>query len=66
VPGGLIIPFIAFAAIVWLLTSLSKWEISSIIIFIAVICLIYFVMKKYKMRKITLREMKKNVGIDSN
>lgn len=46
IPGGLIIPFIGIAAIIWLLTSLSKWEILSVIIFIAVLSLIYFVMKK--------------------
>ncbi len=48
VPGGLIIPLIGIAAIVWLLTSLSKWEILSTIIFIAAICIIYFVMNKFK------------------
>lgn len=59
-PGGLIIPFIGIAAIVWLLTNLSKWEIGSTMIFIAAICVIYFVMKKYKKRKTILEEMKKN------
>jgi len=65
-PGGLLIPFIGIAAIVWLLTSLSKWEILSTIIFIALICVIYFVMKKYKKRKRVLEEMKKNVLIDAD
>ncbi len=51
VPGGLIIPFIGIASIVWLLTSLTKWEILSTIIFIAAISVIYFVMKKYKKKK---------------
>jgi L-asparagine transporter-like permease len=50
-PGGLIIPVIGIATIIWLLTSLSKWEIGSTMIFIAVISVIYFVMKKYKKRK---------------
>lgn len=50
-PGGLIIPFIGIAAIVWLLTSLSKWEILSTVIFIASICIMYFVMKKFKKEK---------------
>ena len=50
-PGGLIIPLIGIAAIVWLLTSLTKWEILSTIIFIAAICIIYFVMKKFKLKK---------------
>lgn len=49
-PGGLIVPFTGIAAIAWLLTSLSKWEILSAIIFIAVICLVYFVMMWLKGR----------------
>ena len=50
-PGGLIFPCIGIAAIIWLLTSLSKWEILSTIIFIAVVCIIYFIMKKFKHKK---------------
>jgi L-asparagine transporter-like permease len=65
-PGGLTIPFIAIVAIVWLLTSLSKWEILSTIIFIALICVIYLVMEKYKKRKRVLEEMKQNVLIDAD
>jgi amino acid transporter len=45
VPGGLIVPFIGIASILWLLTSLNKWEILSTVIFITTICLVYFVMK---------------------
>ena len=45
VAGGLIVPFIGMASILWLLTSLNKWEILSTIIFITTICLVYFVMK---------------------
>jgi amino acid transporter len=51
VPGGLVIPFIGIAAIVWLLSSLSKWEILSTIIFIAVVCSIYFITKKFQKDK---------------
>ena len=58
VPGGLIIPFIGIAAIIWLLTSLSKWEILSTIIFISVICVIYFVTKWMKNKPIDLTEIK--------
>lgn len=47
-PGGLLFPSIGIASIVWLLTSLSKWEVLSTIIFIAVICIIFLVMKKLK------------------
>ena len=41
-PGGLIFPFIGIAAITWLLTRLSKWEILSTLLFIAIICIVYF------------------------
>ena len=47
-PGGLIIPFIGIAAIIWLLTSLTAPEIYSTVIFIAVICVIYFAMKLFQ------------------
>ncbi|HEY5405786.1 MAG TPA: amino acid permease [Ginsengibacter sp.] len=53
-PGGLIFPIIGIASITWLLTSLGKWEILSTLIFIAVVCVIYFVMKKFKKEKIVV------------
>jgi amino acid transporter len=56
VPGGLIIPCIGIVSILWLLTSLSKWEILSTIIFIAVICVVYFTMKWMKKRTKTLKK----------
>ncbi len=52
--GGLIIPVIGIAAITWLLTSLSKWEILSTIIFIIVVCVIYFFTKKFRKEKIVV------------
>jgi basic amino acid/polyamine antiporter, APA family len=51
VPGGLTIPCIGIAAIIWLLTSLSKWEILSTLIFIAIVSVIYIAMKWIKNRK---------------
>jgi APA family basic amino acid/polyamine antiporter len=45
IPGGLAIPLIGILAIGWLLSSLSKWEILSTLIFIAAISLIYFAMR---------------------
>lgn len=48
VPGGLIIPIIGIITIVWLLTSLSVWEVCSTLIFINVVSAIYFVMRKVK------------------
>ena len=53
-PGGLIVPIIGIASITWLLSGLSKWEILSTIIFIAVICIIYFFTKKFKKEKIII------------
>jgi len=48
VPGGLVIPFIAIVAIVWLLSNLSGNEKLGTVIFVAAICLIYFLMKKFQ------------------
>ncbi len=53
-PGGLIFPLIGIATIAWLLTSLKKWEILSTLIFIAAVCVIYFVMKRFKNKKQTI------------
>jgi len=50
-PGGLITPCIGIAAIIWLLSSLSKWEILSTLIFIAAVSVIYFIMKKFQNKK---------------
>jgi APA family basic amino acid/polyamine antiporter len=44
-PGGMFVPLIGIASIVWLLTSLSKWEMISTILFIALISCLYFAMK---------------------
>lgn len=54
IPGGLTIPSIGIAAIGWMLTSLGKWEILSVIIFIAIVCIIYIVMNKIKKEKIVI------------
>ena len=54
IPGGLLVPFIALAGIGWMLSNLGKWEILSVIIFIVVVCVIYFVMKKVKKEKMNL------------
>jgi basic amino acid/polyamine antiporter, APA family len=50
-PGKLLVPFIGIASIVWLLTSLDKWEILSTLIFIGIICGIYFAMKWMKSKQ---------------
>ncbi|MBS1620607.1 MAG: amino acid permease [Bacteroidetes bacterium] len=49
-PGGIIIPLIAVASIVWLLTSLGKWEILSTLIFIGIICIFYFATKWIRLK----------------
>lgn len=49
-PGGLVTPLIGIVAITWVLTSLGKWEILSTIIFITIVCIIYFAMKWIKNR----------------
>ena len=53
-PGGFVIPFIGIASILWLLTSLGKWEILSIIIFIVIVGVIYFIMKTVKKKIIVV------------
>jgi hypothetical protein len=45
-PGGLVIPFIGIASIVWLLTSLSISEILATCTFLVVVCVFYVIMKK--------------------
>lgn len=59
-PGGLTIPLIGIASIAWLLSSLSKWEILSTIIFISIICLFYLAMKlmKSKNKTVAIAEIK--------
>lgn len=48
IPGGLSVPIIGIAAIVWMFSSLGKWEIISTLVFIAAVCIIYFLMKLIK------------------
>ncbi len=56
IPGGLTIPIIGIASIVWLLTSLGKSDIIATSIFIAVVCVIYFTMKWIKKRARSFEE----------
>ncbi|MDZ4748457.1 MAG: amino acid permease [Saprospiraceae bacterium] len=46
VPGGLLIPGMALAAILWVLSNLSKMEMISVGAFLVVICAMYVIMKK--------------------
>lgn len=52
VPGGLTVPIIAVVGIIWVLINLSSREIISMAIFLAVLGIIYFVMKK--LRKVSV------------
>jgi amino acid transporter len=60
-PGGLIFPIIGIVSITWLLTGLSKWEILSIIVFTAAICMIYFIMKKFENKNALTGNSRQNI-----
>ncbi|MEO8085652.1 MAG: amino acid permease [Bacteroidota bacterium] len=51
IPGGLVVPVIAIAAIIYVLSNLSSQEVISITVFVAAVCLIYFLMKTWKNKK---------------
>ncbi|HTE24204.1 APC family permease [Flavitalea sp.] len=54
VPGGVIIPVLAAAGILWLLSKLTKPELIGIAGFILIFSIIYFVMKLVKKKKIAI------------
>ncbi|MBP6024593.1 APC family permease [Ferruginibacter sp.] len=58
IPGGITVPLIAAAIIIWLLSNLSQAEIIGISIFIAVLVFIFLIMKMIKRNKIRLQLMK--------
>ncbi|ULQ54306.1 APC family permease [Flavihumibacter fluvii] len=49
-PGGWATPLIGIGAILWILTGLGRWEIMSTLIFIAAICVIYFLTRWVKQK----------------
>lgn len=51
IPGGLVIPTIGVISTIWLLSSLSRGEVLSTLIFMGFITLIYFIMVKVKNNK---------------
>jgi amino acid transporter len=53
-PGGIVLPLVAAAGIVWLLSNLSKGELIGIAIFIVVFSIIYFILKFIKKKNIAL------------
>ncbi len=52
IPGGLLIPITGVVTIGWLLSSLSQQEILSTLLFLAVICALYVVMRTLKKEKL--------------
>jgi APA family basic amino acid/polyamine antiporter len=48
VPGGVIVPLLASAGIIWLLSNLTKQELTGIAIFIAIFSLIYAVVRYFR------------------
>lgn len=59
VPGGIIVPLLAAAGIIWLLSNLSKAELTGIGIFMIVFSIAYFIMKQVKKNK----QDKENSGL---
>jgi basic amino acid/polyamine antiporter, APA family len=51
VPGGVLVPLLASAVIIWLLYSLSKEEIRGIAIFILILSVLYLISRFIKKRK---------------
>ncbi len=58
IPGGITVPLIAAAIIIWLLSNLSQAEIIGIGIFIAVLVFIFLIMQMIKRNKKQLQLMK--------
>ena len=58
IPGGITVPLIAAAIIIWLLSNLSQAEIIGISIFIAVLVFIFLIMQMIKRNKKQLQLMK--------
>lgn len=48
VPGGIFIPILGIVVIIWLLTSLTGFEMLFTFSFIIIICLLYFVQKRFQ------------------
>ena len=64
-PGGWITPLVGIAAIVWLLSSLGKWEILSTLIFVAAVSIIYWSQKwiRKKIKSVSVVEI--NTAVNS-
>ncbi|MEP6845921.1 MAG: amino acid permease [Panacibacter sp.] len=54
IPGGITVPLLATATIIWLLSNLSMQEMTGISIFILVLSAIFILMKLYKNKKVRI------------
>jgi amino acid transporter len=54
IPGGLTVPVLATMIIIWILSHLSKQEITGISIFIVILSLGYILVKRFKKRQVLL------------
>ena len=63
-PGGLITPLIGMVAIIWVLANLSKWEILSTLIFVAVVSVFYVFTKWIKDKHKSLIEQPPVVKVE--
>ena len=63
-PGGWVTPLAGIAAILWLLSSLGKWEILSTLIFVAIVSIIYWSQKWFrkKAKLVSMAEINKAVN----
>ncbi|MEJ8841752.1 amino acid permease [Lacibacter sp. H375] len=59
VPGGIIVPLLAAAGIIWLLSNLTRNELTGIGLFMIVFSIAYFIMKQVKKKK----QDKENSGL---
>ncbi|MFT3680200.1 MAG: amino acid permease [Ferruginibacter sp.] len=58
IPGGITVPVLAAAIIIWILSNLSKQEMIGIVIAILALSLIYFIMRWYKNKQVQLTAAK--------
>ena len=58
IPGGITVPLIATAIIIWLLSNLSKQEIIGISLFILILSFIFLIVKMIRKKKIQFEVMK--------
>ena len=58
IPGGITVPVLATAIIIWLLSNLSQEEIIGIGIFVLVLAIIFLIMKMIKHKKMQFQVMK--------